>query len=124
MKRSFSLTCLAALLAASGCAVGPDYKPPTPVAGAETPLISTTPTAESVAEPPDDWWRLYHDETLDGLLQEAFTANTDLRVAAANLSASRAVLQGVRSQYFPQTQADVGATYGRDATTGACVCGK
>ena len=89
MKRSFSLTCLAALLAASGCAVGPDYKAPTPVAGAETPLISTTPTAETVAEPPDDWWRLYHDETLDGLLQEAFTANTDLRVAAAKPIDSR-----------------------------------
>ena len=117
MKRSSSLIWIAATLAASGCAVGPDYKAPTPVAGAETPLISTTPTAETVAEPPDDWWRLYHDETLDGLLQEAFTANTDLRVAAANLSASRAVLQGIRSQYFPQTQAAVGATYGRDAIT-------
>lgn len=117
MKRSSSLICIAATLAASGCAVGPDYKAPTPVAGAETPLISTTPTAETVAEPPDDWWRLYHDETLDGLLQEAFTANTDLRVAAANLAASRAVLQGIRSQYFPQTQAAVGATYGRDAVT-------
>jgi NodT family efflux transporter outer membrane factor (OMF) lipoprotein len=108
---------LAVALAASGCAVGPDYKAPPPVAGSETPLISTTPTAETVTEPPDEWWRLYHDETLDGLLKEAFNANTDLRVAAANLAASRAVLQGVRSQYFPQTQADVGAVYGRDATT-------
>jgi NodT family efflux transporter outer membrane factor (OMF) lipoprotein len=108
---------LAAALAASGCAVGPDYKPPTPVAGAEVPLVSTTPSAETVAEPPDDWWQLYHDEMLDGLLQEAFTANTDLRVAAANLSASRAVLSAVKSQRFPQTQADVGAVYGRDATT-------
>ena len=108
---------LAAILAAGGCAVGPDYKPPTPVAGAEAPLVSTSPTAETVAEPPDDWWRLYHDETLDGLLQEAFTANTDLRVAAANLTASRAVLSAVKSQRFPQTQADVSATYGRDPVT-------
>ena len=108
---------LAAILAAGGCAVGPDYKPPTPVAGAEAPLVSTSPTAETVAEPPDDWWRLYHDETLDGLLQEAFTANTDLRVAAANLTASRAVLSAVKSQRFPQTQADVSATYGRDPAT-------
>jgi outer membrane protein, multidrug efflux system len=108
---------LAAILAGGGCAVGPDYKPPTPVAGAEAPLVSTSPTAETVAEPPDDWWRLYHDETLDGLLQEAFTANTDLRVAAANLTASRAVLSAVKSQRFPQTQADVSATYGRDPVT-------
>lgn len=121
MKRSLSVICRSAatvaILAAGGCAVGPDYKAPTPIAGAEAPLISTTPTAESVAEPPDDWWRLYHDETLDELLKEAFTANTDLRVAAANLSASRAVLQGVRSQRLPQTQANVGAVYGRDANT-------
>ena len=108
---------LAAILAAGGCAVGPDYKPPTPVAGAEAPLVSTSPTAETVAEPRDDWWRLYHDETLDGLLQEAFTANTDLRVAAANLTASRAVLSAIKSQRFPQTQADVSATYGRDPAT-------
>jgi NodT family efflux transporter outer membrane factor (OMF) lipoprotein len=117
VKRSFAVIGLAAVLTAGGCAVGPDYKGPTPIAGAETPLISTTPTAETVAEPPDDWWRLYHDDTLDELLKEAFTANTDLRVAAANLSASRAVLQGVRSQHFPQTQANVEAVYGRDATT-------
>ena len=108
---------LAASLVAGGCAVGPDYKPPTPIAGAEVPLVSTSPTAETIAEPPDDWWHLYHDETLDGLLKEAFAANTDLRVAAANLTASRAVLSAVKSQRFPQTQADVAATYGRDPVT-------
>lgn len=117
MKRSSCSVWLAVALAASGCAVGPDYKAPRPVAGSETPLVSTTPAAETVAEPPDDWWRLYHDETLDGLLKEAFAANTDLRVAAANLAASLAALQGVRSQRLPQTQADVEAVYGRDAIT-------
>lgn len=117
MKRRSWAIWFAATLAAGGCAVGPDYKIPKPVDGAQVPLVSTTPTAETVAEPPDDWWRLYHDDTLDALLQEAFTANTDLRVAAANLTASRAVLQAIRSQRLPQTQADVAATYGRDAVT-------
>ena len=107
----------ATLAGLSACAVGPDYKAPKPVDGAETPLISTTPAAESLAEPPDDWWQLYHDNELDGLLQEAFKANTDLRVAAANLSASRAVLQATKSQRWPQTQAEMGGVYGRDATT-------
>jgi outer membrane protein, multidrug efflux system len=117
VRRHWILALAAALIGFSGCAVGPDYKAPKPVEGAETPLVSTTPTAESVAEPPDDWWQLYHDPMLDGLLHEAFVANTDLRIAAANLSASRAVLQGTRSQHWPQTQAAVGAVYGRDATT-------
>jgi NodT family efflux transporter outer membrane factor (OMF) lipoprotein len=101
----------------TACAVGPDYKAPKPVEGAEAPLVSTTPAIEATAEPPDDWWQLYHDSTLDGLLQESFRANTNLRIAAANLSASRAVLQATRTQLQPQTQAAVGAVYGRDATT-------
>ncbi len=101
----------------AGCAVGPDYHPPKPVDGAESPLISTTPAAATPSEPPDEWWELYHDSMLDGLLQEAFAANTDLKIAAANLAASRAVLQATRAGRYPQTGAKVGATYGRDATT-------
>jgi GNAT superfamily N-acetyltransferase len=39
-----------------------------------------------VQEPvPDDWWHLYDDERLDALVHQALAANTDLRVAAANL---------------------------------------
>jgi NodT family efflux transporter outer membrane factor (OMF) lipoprotein len=107
----------ATLAILSACAVGPDYKAPTPAAGAEAPLVSTSPTAETVAEPPDDWWRLYHDERLDALLHEAFTANTDLRIATWNLAASRAVLSAARSQRLPQTEDQLATTYGRDPTT-------
>ncbi|MDB6045721.1 MAG: efflux transporter outer rane subunit [Gammaproteobacteria bacterium] len=101
----------------SGCTVGPDYHPPAPAAGAEAPLVSVTPALESVAEPPDDWWHLYHDLLLDKLLDEAFTANADLRVAAANLSAARAVLEATRVGRLPQTSVGVSAQYGRDAVT-------
>jgi NodT family efflux transporter outer membrane factor (OMF) lipoprotein len=113
MKRAFLASCV--LL--SSCAVGPDYHPPTPVSGAEAPLVSTSPTAETTAEPPDNWWELYHDEQLDKLLQEAFAANTNLRIAAANLTASRAVLQAARGGRYPQTEAEAQATYGRDPIT-------
>jgi NodT family efflux transporter outer membrane factor (OMF) lipoprotein len=106
---------LCALL--TSCAVGPNYKAPTPVEGAQVPLVSVSPTAETTAEPPDDWWHLYHDATLDKLLDEAFAANISLRAATANLTASRAVLQAAKGVLFPQTQAIAGAVYGRDATT-------
>ena len=43
---------------------------------------------------PQDWWRLYNDPVLDRLIVRAFAANTDLRVAEANLSEARAVLRG------------------------------
>jgi len=108
------LTALAALL---GCAVGPHYKPPVPVDGAQAPLVSLTPTAETAAQPPDDWWRLYHDALLDQFLQEAFTANTDIKIAEANLSAARAILEGARAARFPDTKLEAGGTYGRDPIT-------
>jgi len=109
---------LAALLAAlAGCAVGPDYHPPALAAGAQAPLVSVTPTAESTSEPPERWWKLYHEPLLDRYLEEAFNANTDLRVAAANLSAARAVLEGARAGRYPQTGVNLGVKYGRDAIT-------
>jgi NodT family efflux transporter outer membrane factor (OMF) lipoprotein len=106
---------LAVLL--SACTVGPDYRPAPPAPGSQAPLVSISASAETATEPPDDWWRLYHDSTLDGLLDEAFKANTDLRAAEANLLASRAVLDGARDALYPQTNAQVAATRGRDATT-------
>lgn len=41
---------------------------------------------------PGNWWQLYDDPVLDGLVRDALKSNTDLRVAAANLARSRAAL--------------------------------
>jgi len=103
--------------ALSGCRVGPDYRAPDLPAGAQAPLVSLDVSAETPQEPPGDWWRLYRDPTLDQLLDEAFIANTDLAAAAANLSASRAVLAAARSERYPKTAVNVGGIRGRDATT-------
>ena len=108
---------LATLLTLGGCAVGPNYSPPPKPTGAEAPLVSVNPAAESVAEPPDDWWRLYDDPELDRLEQQALAANADLAVAQANLSVARASLEATRNGLYPQTAAHLGATYGRDPIT-------
>jgi multidrug efflux system outer membrane protein len=116
--RQLAGLCLAAALGlAAGCTVGPDYHPAPKPPGAEVPLVSTVPSAETSAEPPDNWWHLYHDATLDKLLDEALRANTDLRAAEANLLASRAVLDGARDALFPQTTAAAQTIRGRDAGT-------
>lgn len=107
----------ALLVLVSGCAVGPNYHPAPPTPGAEGPLVSVTPTVATTAEPPDDWWRLYHDPTLDKLLEEAFKANTDLRAAEANLQAASAALDIARDAFLPQTKVEIGSTRGRDAGT-------
>jgi NodT family efflux transporter outer membrane factor (OMF) lipoprotein len=114
-RRALAISLLAALV--SGCAVGPDYRPPVPPAGAEAPLVSLNPAAETAAAPPDDWWRLYDDPELDSLVRQAFAANADLAAAQANLSAARASLEAARNGLYPQTDAHLGALYGRDATT-------
>jgi NodT family efflux transporter outer membrane factor (OMF) lipoprotein len=101
----------------AGCAVGPNYQAPTPPAGAAAPLVSVNPVLESPAAPPDDWWRLYDDAELDGLVRQALAANTDLAAAEANLSVARASLEGARNGLYPQTDANFGAIYGHDATT-------
>ena len=117
IRFSCALGLLATLDSLSGCALGPSYHPPIPARGADAPLISRTPAAETTAEPPDDWWRLYHDALLDRLLEEAFAANADLRIAEANLSAARALLEAAKSGRYPQTKAGAAGTYGRDPVT-------
>jgi NodT family efflux transporter outer membrane factor (OMF) lipoprotein len=108
---------LASLAVLGGCTLGPRYRPPTPPAGANAPLVSLNPQAETTAEPPDDWWRLYRDPLLDQYLAEAFAANEDLKTAEANLTAARAVLEASRGGNYPSTALEAGAVYGRDPTT-------
>jgi NodT family efflux transporter outer membrane factor (OMF) lipoprotein len=108
------VTTVATLL---GCAVGPHYQPPAPLEGTQGPLVSLTPTAETAEQPPDEWWQLYHDALLDQLLEEAFSANNDLKAAEANLSAARAVLEGVKAARYPDTAIEAAGIYGRDPVT-------
>jgi NodT family efflux transporter outer membrane factor (OMF) lipoprotein len=108
--------CVATALLTS-CAVGPDYKAPDVPQGAQAPFASQIPAAESGGSATDHWWQLYHDERLDRYLDQAFAANTDLKAAEANLSAARAILEGVKSERYPATKAEAGGIYGRDPVT-------
>ena len=110
-------TVVAMLAVLAGCAVGPSYQPPATVPGAQAPLVSVSPAAETPAEPPDDWWRLYRDPMLDQLLQDAFAANDDLKIAQANLSAARSVLEAAKAGRYPRTTLEAGGVYGRDPAT-------
>jgi NodT family efflux transporter outer membrane factor (OMF) lipoprotein len=105
------------LVLTAGCRVGPDYRAPALPPGAQAPLVSRNAAAESEAEPPEDWWKLYSDPRLDELLREAFTATADLAAAEANFSAARTSLAAARVARYPETAAKVGGLYGRDAIT-------
>jgi len=117
MKYSWRLGVLLNSALLGACALGPNYKPPTPPAGAAAPFVSAAPQATSPADVPNAWWQLYDDPTLNGLILQAFATNEDLQTAEADLAASRAIYEGAQSGLLPQTETEAGATYGRDPTT-------
>jgi NodT family efflux transporter outer membrane factor (OMF) lipoprotein len=104
-----------AALALAGCMVGPNYRSPMPEAPGQDPFLSGRSPAFTGEQPPGQWWRLFADPTLDRLVEQALVANTDLRVAAANLRRARAVLRETRSGLFPSADASASATYTRQS---------
>ena len=110
MKR---LAALLALTALASCAVGPNYRPaPTPAPGSGKFEAATRPVFDQ-SDAPAVWWKLYDDPVLDRLIGQAFAANTDLRVATANLRRARAVLSENRALRLPTTTTSASAQYER-----------
>ncbi|WP_109478211.1 efflux transporter outer membrane subunit [Paraburkholderia sp. C35] len=91
----------------SGCAVGPDYKLPEAAQFNNTAAQGTfvgaknNPTFDET-QIADRWWHLYQSDVLDRLVTEGFAANTDLRVAEANLTRSQSLVRLAKSQGQPQ----------------------
>ena len=107
-----SILATASLLALAACATGPDYKAPATPGTAAAPFVSTGPAVSATPADPE-WWRLYRDPVLDGLVADALAANTDVRVAVARIARARALLREVRNQREPQADIDAGANYQR-----------
>ena len=93
----------AALLAA--CAVGPKPVTPTTPVSSQGGFIGAQSGAVSAAPVEGNWWRLYNDPVLDGLIQQAMAENNELEAAAANLRAVRASLSEARTNRLPTTTA-------------------
>jgi len=104
----------AGTLTLSACAAGPDYVRPASLPASEQGFIGAASPGVTAETVQGDWWRLYQDPVLDGLVADALRANTDVRIALANVERARALLRESRSDALPQTAIDAGATYGRD----------
>jgi NodT family efflux transporter outer membrane factor (OMF) lipoprotein len=110
------------LMSTAACAVGPDYRAPKSASAAPGAFVTTSHSVDPALALPDSWWRLYDDPVLDGLIARALAANTDLRVASANLKRARAVLGEARAGRLPTTGVSGSASYG-DAVQGNVVPG-
>src|SRR5437763_15846965 len=101
MLRKLSISVSALALAA--CATGPNYVPKPVSASAAAPFVMAQgSTIVSAAQPAGNWWRLYDDPVLDGLVRDALAAHTDIRVAVARLARARASLREERGAREPQ----------------------
>jgi len=108
-----TLLAAGSVLALAACATGPDYKPQPISASAGAPFVSATGAAVSDSKPIGDWWRLYQDPVLDGLVSDALAANSDIRVAVAHLAKARASLRESRGAREPQVGVGGSVQYGR-----------
>ncbi len=92
-----------ALLGLTACEVGPDYHLPAEAkindGSAQGTFVSIEPATASPAAVPDGWWHLYDDALLDHLEKEALAANTDLRIAAANLARAQALQDAAEGEH-------------------------
>lgn len=115
MTARYALTAIACAFALAGCVAGPNYKSPEPDAPGQTPFVGATSPHVTSAAPVDQWWHLYESSVLDGYIQEALKANTDLRIAEANLRQARAVLRASRFARLPSTTIGASVDYGRES---------
>lgn len=118
---------LSATLALTGCAVGPNYKrPAVDVPGtyrgsatemapavqqqvpepAKTP--ATSPSPESLGD--EQWWEVFQDKELQGLIRRALQNNYDVRIAAARVLEAQAQLGITRADQLPTLGVGGGVT--------------
>jgi NodT family efflux transporter outer membrane factor (OMF) lipoprotein len=121
MMSSRFVPALAAVLVASGCMVGPDYKRPPP---ADPPTMDFKETTGPVvgaaanfqpAMPRDaidrgPWWAMYADPTLDRLAAQIDISNQTLIQAEAAYRQARALVRQDASGLYPTVSGGAGYT--------------
>ena len=112
MRQSLlSLAVAAALL--SGCSLIPDYQRPDAPVAADWPQGEAygSATSEGSRAAADLQWReFFRDPALQQLVQVALENNRDLRVAALNVEAYRALYRIQRADLLPSVSADGAGT--------------
>src|SRR5713101_6448205 len=89
----------------SGCAVGPNYKPP------QTSVAASFANTPSVVAASDEialaiWWKGFGVAKLDDLVAQAIAHNHDVRIATANVKEARALRRYVAFDLAPTVQAN------------------
>ena len=110
-----------AMILLTGCDLAPKYSVPS---SAVAPVYKEVDSSHvwKPAEPKDSaihgkWWEMYGDPQLNALEERVDATNQTLAAAAANYSASRAVVRQTRAQYFPTVGTTPSIAYSRLAVS-------
>ena len=120
---------LAALTAAlAACAVGPNFKRPSPPAATgygSAPVQGQTTTADTAGgnaqhfeigrDIPSQWWTLFQSPSLNHLVEEALKANPNVGAAQAALRQAHELYSAQRTSYFPDIQGDFSGVRAKNA---------
>ncbi|HXU93365.1 MAG TPA: TolC family protein, partial [Gallionella sp.] len=99
---------LAGAVALAACSVGPEYRRPALDVPAAYRFQEEKPVAGSFADL--EWWAVYRDKQLQGILQTALENNRDIKIAAARVAEARAQVGVSRLDRFPRVDVSVGDT--------------
>jgi NodT family efflux transporter outer membrane factor (OMF) lipoprotein len=95
-------------LSMAGCAVGPDYVPPTaPIA--DKYLEAHTASIRTNRQEYEEWWKVFRDPTLNRLANIAHNQNLSLLAAGTRVLGARAQLGVAVGEFYPQTQQAAGS---------------
>ena len=82
----------------------------------ELPLpAALPPQADATSQLPDPWWTIFHDATLDELVDEALAHNPDVAVAAGRVAEARAGLRITNADRYPTIDVEGDATRSKDS---------
>ena len=90
----------------SGCATGPDYRPP----DIDSPSAWRTSAGVSNSLADVAWTDVYRDPVLNTLIAAALTNNHDMRIAIAHIDEASAAFRIQRADLFPSVNASASFT--------------
>lgn len=95
----------------AGCAVGPDYTEPGIELGQQYEnqqgWVRAQPNAAALRA---DWWTLFDDPVLNGLMDEVLVNNQTIAQFEAQYRQAQALLRESEAQFFPSVNANAGFT--------------
>lgn len=104
----------AALLLAACAPVGPDYLRPDVDLPRDYPVASSGNAGAALQR---DWWTLYGDANLNGLVASALEKNSDIRLAVARIEEADANLREAGASFLPQVDLNAVPTRSRVSST-------